>query len=310
MKKRILVSAGDLSGINPYILVKTAEKFPKTLFRIMADKDVFGSFFLCGRASCFPENMEFQSAGESSGRAVIGKVNRYSSSIAYASLIAAMKEMEKNPSSYKGLLTMPLSKKGVSLFSEGFSGHTELLAEYFKSDVSMLLYSKKISVCTMTTHIPISRVNESLSYRLLEKTAGNIYRFYLKYLEFRPRMTLLCINPHCSDSGLLGCDDIRLAEWRKKASKKFPGLSGPHSADTAFSPECAKKTDVFISIYHDQGLIPFKMAAMNDGINITAGLPFLRVSPAHGPAYDKAGSPGEASSGSLEKCVEFLLNVK
>lgn len=308
--KRILVSAGDLSGINPYILVKTAEKFPKALFRVMADERTFGSFFLSGKLQKLPENMEFQNAGEGRGKPLCGRLNRYSSSIAYLSLKAAVEEMRKNPLPYSGLLTMPLSKNGVSMFIDGFSGHTEFLAEYFKSDVSMLLYSKRIAVCTMTTHIPLKSVSSSLSYMLLKKTAANIHGFYTKYVGKKPRMTLLCINPHCSDGGLLGCEDKKLARWSAKISAETGGLTGPISADTAFSPEIMKKTDVYISVYHDQGLIPFKMVSLNEGVNITAGLPFLRISPAHGPAYDKAACPEKASSASLERCVEFLLNSK
>jgi len=310
MNPIILVSIGDLAGVNPHLIIDTAKKFPNTIFRLMADYCVFKEFLSDRKDKNTPSNIQFIDIGMKYGKLVKGRENRYSSYLAYTSLLASIDEMHSNGDKYKGLLTLPLSKKGISVYKPGFIGHTEMLAQEFKASVSMLLYSKEITVCPMTTHIPLKSVSRSLSYKLIKTTVSNIEVFYRQYLKKNPKMKVLCINPHCSDNGLLGDEDMRMGLWVKKVKLLSSNVDGPVCADSAFTENERKSTDVFITPYHDQALIPFKMLSMHEGVNITVGLPFVRISPAHGPAYDKANAFKNIDTGSTEKCIEFLMNIK
>jgi len=306
----ILVSVGDLAGVNPHLIIEAAKKFPKTIFRLMAEDYIFKNFITDGKDKKIPNNIQFLNAGMRSGNPVKGRENKYSSYLAYASLLSAIDEMHTNGKMYKGLLTLPLSKKGISFFKPGFIGHTEMLAREFKADVSMVLHSKEITVCPMTTHIALEKVSREISYKLVKTTASNIDVFYKKYLCKNPKMKVLCINPHCSDNGLLGDEDRRMSNWVRRVKHSISNIEGPVCADSAFVESIRKSTDVYITSYHDQSLIPFKMLSMHKGVNITAGLPFVRISPAHGPAYDIAHESKKIDMGSMEKCIEFLMSIK
>lgn len=304
MKQKILISAGDLAGINPLTITKTAMQYPDTDFRILISRDTWHSVAEKLRIEC-PDNLILSDYGELYN-VTPGKPDDTSYKAAALSLAEAAETMKKD-NSYSALITLPLSKYGTSRFIEGFAGHTEYLARYFKSKVAMLLYSEKLAVCPLTTHISIGDVQKSVTPAVLEDTLGILKSFSRRYLNKSPLFTLLCFNPHCSDNGIMGDSDSGLMKMTEKLSSKF-NIRGPMPADSAFSEDIMNSTDIYIGMYHDQVLIPFKMISFDTGINITAGLPFLRVSPDHGPAYDAVKNPEKVSSESLATCVKFIIN--
>ena len=160
----------------------------------------------------------------------------------------------------------------------------------------------------MTTHVNITRVESLVTRQAIDDILDTVHSFYKKYLHNDPLFTMLCMNPHCSDNGIMGDSDSNVAEYVKQFKMKYK-IKGPVPADSAFTPDSISKTDIFIGMYHDQVLIPFKMLSFDSGINITAGLPFIRVSPDHGPAYDIVESPSCISEKSLLKCVGFILKT-
>ena len=189
-----------------------------------------------------------------------------------------------------GIINLPLDKKYLP---KKYPGFTEFIAAKFKkkNKETMLLYSDKISVCPNTTHIPIKYVHKKLTQKIIQKNTLNIYNFYKKIIKIKkPTLKILGLNPHC------GIDMHSMTEEKKiiipaikKLKLKKINITGPISADTAFNKIHKSKINCIIGNYHDQVLPAFKNICEFDAINITLGLPFLRVSPDHGTAKDIVG---------------------
>ena len=179
------------------------------------------------------------------------------------------------------LVTLPINK---ALFKKQieFTGMTEYLAKINKRNTFMLMYGEKFSVIPITTHINLNEVKKFLNKKYLDKLLNQIdiqlqkkiYNLNFKSIKF------LCYNPHCGENNTIGPEDKIIAE----SISKFKKISGPYSADSAFK-NLNYKNLLFISMYHDQALIPFKILNKK-GINLTMGLNYRRLSPAHGTAND------------------------
>ena len=179
------------------------------------------------------------------------------------------------------LVTLPINK---ALFKKeiDFTGMTEYLAKINKKNTFMLMYGEKFSVIPITTHINLNEVKKFLNKRYLDRflnqiiiqTQKEIYKLNFRSIRF------LCYNPHCGEDNTIGSEDKIIA----KSISKFKRISGPYSADSAFR-DLKYKNLLFISMYHDQALIPFKILNQK-GINLTMGLNYRRLSPAHGTAND------------------------
>ena len=179
------------------------------------------------------------------------------------------------------LVTLPINK---ALFKKeiDFTGMTEYLAKINKKNTFMLMYGEKFSVIPITTHINLNEVKKFLKKRYLDRflnqiitqTQKEIYKLNFRSIRF------LCYNPHCGEDNTIGPEDKIIA----KSISKFKRISGPYSADSAFK-DLKYKNLLFISMYHDQALIPFKILNQK-GINFTMGLNYRRLSPAHGTAND------------------------
>ena len=179
------------------------------------------------------------------------------------------------------LVTLPINK---ALFKKeiDFTGMTEYLAKINKKNTYMLMYGENFSVIPITTHINLNEVKNFLNKRYLDKTLKEIiiqtHRKIYK-LNFRS-IRFLCYNPHCGESNTIGLEDKIIAD----SLSKFKKITGPYSADSAFK-NFKNDNLLFISMYHDQVLIPFKILNQK-GINLTMGLNYRRLSPAHGTAND------------------------
>ncbi len=307
MDNPVLITAGDFAGINPYILLKSVKQFPETEFHLCFDNRTLKIYSDLMNIKV-PNNLKCLKSKALIINPVIGKHDRSSSLAAAVSLQEAVELLKKESSSYKGLITLPVNKSYISKHIDGFSGHTEYFGQAFNSNIAMILYSNIISVCPLTTHIPIDKVIDNINENLIKDILKNVNDFYLKFLNKKPRITFVCINPHCSDEKLLGNSDSIFENSINKLRNEFI-INGPIASDTAFLSEYRDKTDIYICPFHDQALIPFKILAFETGINITAGLPFLRVSPAHGPAYNMVSKPELISVNSLIKCIEFVKKI-
>lgn len=194
---------------------------------------------------------------------------------------------------YDALLTLPISKYTTSLAGFHFPGHTEYLASVDNcSECLMMLFNEKMKVALATIHIPLKEVAGKISYEIL-KTKISIFHESLKsdFGSISPKIAVLSLNPHSGESGFIGSEEIEIIEpVINEFQRNLCAVSGPFSSDSFFRNDDYLKYDGIFAMYHDQGLIPLKMNSRNGGVNFTAGLSFIRVSPDHGTAYDIAGS--------------------
>ena len=169
----------------------------------------------------------------------------------------------------------------------------------------MLIYNKRLSVCPITTHLPLKFVAKNINKKKIIEKITLIDSFYKKNLRFKPKIAVLGLNPHCETVDKFNEDEKILKPAIKYLSSKKIYLKGPYSADTAFLKKNRKNFDVIVGMYHDQVLTPIKTIFEYDAINITLGLPFMRVSPDHGPNQKMLGQ-NKSNPLSLVRAIEFL----
>ena len=197
----------------------------------------------------------------------------------------------------------PISKK--NFLNKKYIGMTEYISKkFFIKDSCMLIFNKKLSVCPVTTHLPIKRVTEKITKKSIIQKVKLINNFYKTKLGFTPKIAVLGLNPHCESIDKFNEDERILKPLIKKINKKF-NISGPYPADTIFIKNIRKKFDVIIGMYHDQVLAPIKTLYEYDAINITLGLPFIRISPDHGPNVKMLGK-NISNPSSLIQAINFL----
>ena len=205
-----------------------------------------------------------------------------------------------------GLINLPINK---SKFTKNkYSGITEYIADKTnnKNKENMLLFNDTFSVLPLTTHIPLKEVYKQISYKKIEKACKNINNFYLKTIKRKKfKIGILGLNPHNGENGYIGNEEKRIIiPAIKKLKKKYP-ITGPLSPDTSFLQRAKLKIDVLIGHYHDQILTTFKTKFNYDAINITIGLPFIRISPDHGIGTEIIGK-GIADPKSFKKAIKFF----
>ena len=211
----------------------------------------------------------------------------------------------------QALVTAPVQKSVITQSGVQFSGHTELLAELTGAPQPvMLLAGKSLRVALATTHLPLRCVADALEQAKLENliriTTDDLRR---RFRIERPRVLVLGLNPHAGESGTLGTEEIAVIEPAVRAlTAEGLDVTGPVSADTAFTPESLARCDVVVAMYHDQGLPVLKALSFGEIVNVTLGLPIVRTSVDHGTALSLAGT-GRARPDSLFAAVELALEL-
>ncbi len=229
------------------------------------------------------------------------KISKKSNKFIEESFKVAFK-MLKSGKIYK-FINGPISKK--YFLSKKYLGITEYISKKFYTKQScMLIYNKKLSVSTVTTHLPIKQVAKNINKKTIAEKIFLIHNFYKKILKTNPRIGVLGLNPHCESVHKFNEDEKIIRPLIKKLKKNYK-ISGPFSADTIFLKNIRKKFDVIIGMYHDQVLTPIKTLYEYDAINITLGLPFIRISPDHGPNEKMLGK-NKSNPLSLIKAISFL----
>jgi len=197
----------------------------------------------------------------------------------------------------------PISKK--SFLNKKFLGITEYISKKFKTKKTcMLIYNKDLSVSPITTHLPLKLVAKKINKKAIIEKVSLINSFYKRKFNRKPKIAILGLNPHCESVHHYDEDEKIIKPSVKYLNNKY-NLSGPFSADTIFLKENRKKFDVIIGMYHDQVLTPLKTLYEYDAINITLGLPFIRISPDHGPNESMLGK-NKSNPKSLLKAIQFL----
>jgi len=202
------------------------------------------------------------------------------------------------------LINGPVDKK--IFLKNKFLGVTEYVSNKFhKKKTGMLIYNKQLSVCPVTTHLPLKNVSRSINRNIIHDKINLVNNFYLKYLKLKPRIAVTGLNPHCESILKFNEDEKIIKPAIKTMKKRNINVKGPFPADTIFSSKNRKLFDVVIGMYHDQVLAPIKALYEFDAINITMGLPFLRATPDHGPNKEMAGK-NISNPTSLIRALEFL----
>lgn len=209
------------------------------------------------------------------------------------------------------LVTAPINKDNIQSEKFNFPGHTEFLAQRFNSpNFVMLMVSETMKIGLVTTHLPLSKVAEHITKEvILSKLRIISQSLQQDFAITRPRIAVFGLNPHAGDNGLLGKEENEIIQPAIIQAKKEGIIAlGPYAADGFFGSENYRKFDAILAMYHDQGLIPFKLASFDRGVNYTAGLPIVRTSPAHGTAYELAGED-KASPDSFRQALYLALDI-
>ena len=206
------------------------------------------------------------------------------------------------------LINGPVSK---THFLHGkYNGITEYLSHktYKKNDEVMLIYNKLLSVCPITTHIPLKNVSKRISSNEILKKITTINKFYKTNLKKIPKFAVTGLNPHCESNFKNNEENKIIKPAIKRAQKKNLRVTGPFPADTLFTKNNIKKFDVVIGMYHDQVITPLKTLYNFNAINITLGLPFIRISPDHGTNNQMLGKK-KSDPTSLKEALLFLKKI-
>ena len=216
-----------------------------------------------------------------------------------------------NDGTLAGMVTCPITKTALKMAGYHYPGHTEMLAELCGTkNFAMMMAGQRLRVTLVTIHVGIAQVADLLSP---EKISGLISMtdqalkqdFGIK----RPRLAVAGLNPHAGEGGMFGDEEERLIiPALAKARKSGCLVEGPFPPDTIFNKVAEGQYDAVVCMYHDQGLIPFKLIHFEDGVNVTIGLPIVRTSVDHGTAYDIAGQ-GKASPASLVAAFDLAANI-
>ncbi|HDD44991.1 MAG TPA: 4-hydroxythreonine-4-phosphate dehydrogenase PdxA [Candidatus Desulfofervidus auxilii] len=210
-----------------------------------------------------------------------------------------------------GIVTCPVNKAAINRAGISFSGHTELLAKLTNTKhYAMLFLGKKLKVALLTIHVPLKKVPTLVTQEKLFNLIALTFHFLKEKLNIsNPRIAVAGLNPHAGEEGLMGDEEIKIISPAiKKAKENGIDVKGPFPPDTVFYLANEGKFDVVISMYHDQGLIPFKLLHFRDGVNVTMGLPIVRTSVDHGTAYDIAGK-GIADERSLFSALHLAAKM-
>jgi len=319
--KTLAVTCGDAAGIGPELAVRAMGVPPETWGARLA---VYGGAGLLRRVAGFaglawPDGVAVVAPGEAwpeNGHVVVsgdddaavesatpGRVQAVCGERALAWVRAAVRDVLSGRA--RALVTAPVNKLSMRMAGAEFPGHTELLAHLTGvpwGDVRMMFWSERLRVVLETIHVPLAEAPRMLDRAHLARTIR------MAAAAAGPRVGVLALNPHAGEGGMFGREELEILE-PAIAEARAGGLdvSGPLVPDTAFcwlgqggdSPH-----DVWVAMHHDQGLIPFKMAAFHEGVNVTLGLPFIRTSPDHGTAFDLAWQ-GRANPGSFFAAIRL-----
>lgn len=242
-------------------------------------------------------------------RVTIGRVSAEAGAAAVAFITLAVKLALAG--GVDGIVTGPINKEAIQKAGHDYPGHTELLAELTESgEVGMMILGGPLKVMFVTTHVALRSLPDELNPERIGKAirlADRALREFFKVAE--PRIGVAALNPHAGEGGLFG-DEEREVIWPAVRRARRAGIqaSDPLPADTLFGKAAQGRYDGVVAMYHDQGLIPLKLAAFGKCVNLTVGLPIIRTSVDHGTAFDIAGK-GQADPGSFIEAIKLAARL-
>ena len=240
----------------------------------------------------------------------LGQPGKQAGKAAFMALEAAVSDLKKGVIDV--LVTAPINKENIHSEEFAFPGHTEYLEASLGDGEKalMILCSDKLRVALVTTHLPIAQVAGAITKEMIvEKLKAFDTSLQQDFNVQKPRIAVLGLNPHCGDNGVIGNEEKTIIEPAiQEANDNNVMCFGPYAADGFFGNAQYLRFDGVLAMYHDQGLAPFKVISMNDGVNVTAGLPYVRTSPDHGTGYDIAGQ-GIANEQSMRQAIYTAIDI-
>ncbi len=277
--KPLAITLGDPAGIGPEIVQKA-----------IAGLDVPVRLF-----------------GETHDAVRYGEISAEYGCVALDAIDAALDAIERGECS--ALVTAPIHKQSIALAGSPFPGHTELLAARagrarYGDDYAMYFDSPRLRTVLLSVHVSLREAIDAVDADKIAALARLMAREYERLYGESPRIAVAGLNPHAGEGGRFGAEEETIARGVALARADGIAVSGPHPPDTVFLAASGGKYDVVMAMYHDQGLIPIKTTAFHESVNVTIGLPFLRVSVDHGTAFDIAGK-GIADAGPMRYAIEW-----
>ena len=311
-KTRIGITMGDPAGIGPEIVIKAVSALITEDERWAQQLQLYG------------ESAAFEKAGKGLGMAAgkfsilgipliqsresrddipTGRLSAEAGEAAFQALRSSLDDIKHGR--IGGIVTAPLSKAALNLAGHHYPGHTEILsAAAGNVPVRMMLANPELAVVLVTIHQPLKQALEAITAEKIEETIVITDAHYRRFHRRKPVLAVAGLNPHAGEGGLLGREELDIIQPAIDRSRaRGLEVSGPFPPDTIFmQARQTQRFDAVIAQYHDQGLIPIKYLGVENGVNITLGLPFVRTSPDHGTAFDIAGK-GLADASSLVAAI-------
>ena len=282
IKPKIAISIGDLNGIGVEIALKCHEKISKICRPIYCINDVMLKKASDKLKIEIPKDFElFETKGDFEIKE--GTVSKKAGKYSYDSFMDAINLADKKK--VDAICTLPINKESWNKADIKYKGHTEVLRDYFGKNAIMMLGCKKMFVGLFTEHIPLKKVAKKINEQVLTTFLIDFYKNVNN-----DNIAVLGLNPHASDNGVLGDEEVEIFKAIKKANKHLEKniFKGPLVPDTAFSPVSRKNYKYFVAMYHDQGLAPLKALYFDQSINVSLNLPIIRTSVDHGTAFNIA----------------------
>ena len=339
-KKPIAITIGDAAGIGPEIIVKAFCQAPEQFHNciVVGDKAVMQRAWQVVAAKTRPlpkpmpmnmpmpmqEGLSIQQVGSPLALEQVpafGKISAVAGQLAAYSITWATQSALRGEVS--AIVTAPLHKEALALAGVKFPGHTEMLqalaAQHLHKTtdqlpVRMMLANRELKTVLVTIHQPLRQAIDAITVDNILETLRITHRAELASTGRAPHLAVAGLNPHAGEGGLLGREETDIIQPAIQLAKaEGMTVSGPWSPDTVFMRARSERGqpgafNVVVAMYHDQGLIPVKYLGVEQGVNITLGLPFVRTSPDHGTAFDIAGT-GRADAASLVAAVQMARRL-
>lgn len=321
---KIGITQGDVNGIGYEVILKTFEDptilelctpiiygSPKIMTYHRKALELETSFTIINSAAeAVQGKLNVINCNNNEVKVELGKPSRESGKAAFDALERAMQDYKEGL--YDVLVTAPIHKEMIQSETFTFPGHTEYIEQSVGEGAKalMILANEQLRVALVTGHIPVAKISSVLTQELIEeKLEAFNTSLRADFGISAPRIAVLALNPHAGDGGVIGNEEATIITPAIKAMREKRVLCfGPYPADGFMGTMSYTHFDGVLAMYHDQGLTPFKVLAMDDGVNFTAGLPLVRTSPDHGTAFDIAGK-NMASDNSMRQAIYMAIDI-
>ena len=324
-KLRVAITHGDINGVGYEVIIKALSDQRITeictpvvygaakvsgYYKKVLDVPNLQFNIVVSADGILPDRVNFVNCFDDELKVEIGKPSQVAGEASLKALEIAVNDLKEGKVDV--LVTAPINKNTIQSDKFNFTGHTEYLQDRLggEDEPLMILMNENLKVALVTTHDPIKDLSNKITKELIIKKL-NIFNNSLKkdFRLERPRIAVLSLNPHAGDGGLIGTEEKEtIIPAIEEAYNSGLVCFGPYPADGFFGAALYKNFDGVLAMYHDQGLAPFKALSMDDGVNYTAGLEYVRTSPDHGTAYDIAGK-SKASANSMRQAIYAAIDV-